>query len=89
MRAYTLLTMACISGIAFCGQAAAAEAGKPANAPANDPNQIVCHTTGAPTGSRIGSARECHPAKEWETRQQEHQHALTSLQMHSLTGAPR
>jgi hypothetical protein len=53
-------------------------------APSNDPDQIVCHTMGAPTGSRIGASRECHSAKDWEMRRLEHQRAVNSQQLHSL-----
>jgi len=60
-----------------------------ANAPADDPNQIICETMGASSGSRIGGARECHTKKEWDMRRQEHQRALISQQNHALMGAPR
>ena len=98
MRAYILLGMICLGGAAL-GQPALAQQqtdaqqqGAPlqaVDAPANDPNQIVCHTVGASSGSRIGGSRECHTLKEWDARQREHQRALTSLQLHSLESAPR
>ena len=98
MRATILFGMICLSGGAF-GTSALAQQQSDAqqqsapfqrvDAPASDPNQIVCHTMGASSGSRIGGSRECHTQKEWDMQRQEHQRALVSQQNHALMGAPR
>jgi hypothetical protein len=91
MRVYILLGTICLACMAVGTVAEAAQTVpfQEADSAASDPNQIVCHETGAPTGSRIGPARECHTAKEWEARREEHQRALVSQQNHALMGAPR
>ena len=36
-----------------------------------DADRVVCHIGPAPTGSRLGSTRECHTQREWDRIQQE------------------
>ena len=98
MRARILVGMICLGSSAiFPAQADPAAQSQPTqtqsfqavDAPADDPNQIICRTMGATSGSRIGGARACHTRKEWEMQRQEHQRALINQQNHALMGAPR
>lgn len=60
----------------------------PAAAPAatdSDLDQVVCHTGAAPTGSRLGSHRECHTQREWDRMRQEQQSALVRTQTQITT----
>ena len=90
MRKLVLMGTACLLGASVVAKADPASTPSQTTpfpvvaAPADDPNQIVCHTMGAPTGSRIGASRECHRAKDWEIRRLEHQRAVNSQQLHSL-----
>jgi hypothetical protein len=60
----------------------AATAGQTAST-ADDPdlNRIVCRQGTAPTGSRLGGARECHSKREWDRLQTEQQQELSRQQI--------
>jgi len=54
-----------------------------------DLDRIVCKSGPPPTGSRLGSTRECHTQREWDLRQQEQQQELTRQQINrGITGGP-
>jgi hypothetical protein len=69
--------------------APAAGVSAPAAAAADtDMDRVVCHTSAAPTGTRLGSHRECHSQREWDRRQQEEQNLLTKMQVqHASPGS--
>ena len=58
----------------------------PASAPASDPDQIICKSQAAPTGSRLGGHRECHTQKEWDAQQQDSRKNLEDAQTRGLQG---
>ena len=69
--------------------APAAPAATPAPAPdANAPNldEVICRTSPAPTGSRLGGGRECRTRREWNQMQHDAQDSARQQQMMSLTG---
>jgi cytochrome c5 len=47
---------------------------------ASNSDEVVCRMTPPMTGSRLGGARECHTAREWNRRQQESQDTLMKAQ---------
>lgn len=53
---------------------------------APSPDEVVCRMSPPETGSRIGGARECHTAREWDRRQQEAQRILQASQRMGLQG---
>lgn len=53
---------------------------------ASDPDEVVCRMTPPATGSRLGGARECQTAREWDRRRQESQRILESSQRSGLQG---
>ena len=64
--------------------AAPAVAGAPSTAPAPvadaDADKVVCHIGPAPTGTRLGSTRECHTQREWDRIRQEQANMVSSHQ---------
>jgi len=56
--------------------AAAAAPAAPASAGTSDPNKIVCKSMPAPTGTRIGSQRQCMTQAQWDQKEQQDQQAL-------------
>jgi cytochrome c5 len=46
----------------------------------SDLDEVVCRMTPPATGSRLGGARECHTAREWNRRQQNSQDTLMKSQ---------
>jgi cytochrome c5 len=46
----------------------------------SDLDEVVCRMTPPATGSRLGGARECHTAREWNRRQQNSQDTLMKAQ---------
>lgn len=54
-----------------------------------DPNRIVCHMSAAPTGSRLGSSRECHTQRQWDEMHQQQKQTVNDMQSKGLTtGVP-
>jgi Spy/CpxP family protein refolding chaperone len=60
--------------------AAPAPAAQPA-APAEDPNEIICHAGEPIVGSRFPGPRICHTRKQWDQIKQDSQEALFHQQM--------
>lgn len=52
----------------------------------SNPDEVVCRMTPPMTGTRLGGARECHTAREWERRQRESQRILEGSQRSGLQG---
>jgi hypothetical protein len=50
-------------------------------APADDPNEMVCHAGAPILGSRFPGPRICHTRKEWEQIRRDSQDALFHIQM--------
>src|ERR1700753_3775350 len=73
VRKFGLLLVS-VAGLAICGTSAMADPATPAPDPTQasgaaseaDMNKIVCRQMGAPTGSRLGSRRECKTQREWD-----------------------
>jgi hypothetical protein len=55
--------------------------GKPANP---DADKMVCRSMDPPTGSRLGSRRECHTQAEWDERSREDQAKTNQIQEHGF-----
>jgi hypothetical protein len=53
-----------------------------ADAPANDPNKVICKNVKPPTGTRIGSARNrqriCQTRADWEQQEADAQAAAAN-----------
>jgi hypothetical protein len=47
----------------------------------NGGDQVVCRTSAAATGTRLGAVRECHSQREWDRMRQEEQNQLTRVQI--------
>lgn len=62
---------------------AAADATSPVatDSQANDLDRIVCKSGPPPTGTLIGTGRECHTQREWDRRMHEQQQELTRQQI--------
>jgi hypothetical protein len=60
--------------------AAAPAAVAPAAAPAEDPNKVVCRNAEAPTGSRLGTRRECKTQKEWDDARLQSERDVSHMQ---------
>jgi len=62
---------------------ATAPAAAPATqaAPADDPNEIICHAGEPELGSRFPGPRTCHTRREWDQIQRDSQDALIHQQM--------
>ncbi|HKD23410.1 MAG TPA: hypothetical protein VKB71_15445 [Rhizomicrobium sp.] len=65
--------------------AAPATTAQPA-APAEDPNERICHNGEPILGSRFPGPRVCHTRKEWAQIQQDSQNALYHQQMERSSG---
>jgi hypothetical protein len=64
----------------------ATQTGATAQAPTNSNlDQVVCHVGAAPTGSRLGSHRECHTQREWDRMRQDEQSSLVRTQTQITT----
>ena len=50
----------------------------------NNPDEVVCRMSPPATGSRLGGARECHTAREWNRRLEDDQRILATTQQHGL-----
>jgi hypothetical protein len=83
-----------VSAIGFVAWSPAvfAEPAAPVQAPPStqaaaspDQDRIVCRVMGPPTGSRLGSRRECKTQKEWDYIQKEQQDRITQMQQRALT----
>jgi hypothetical protein len=77
-----------LTSVAFADPATPAPAPAAATQPANDPNQIVCKTEAAPTGSRLGAKRTCATQHDWDVRMRESQQATFNQEMKGLAGGP-
>lgn len=55
-------------------------------APAEDPNEIICRQSAAPTGSRLGATRTCQTRREWEQAHQDAQDQLKNIDVKSSYG---
>jgi hypothetical protein len=53
---------------------------------AESPDEIICHTMAAPTGSLIGAHRECHSRREWEQQREQAQQEINNAQQVGRTG---
>jgi hypothetical protein len=53
---------------------------------ASDPDEVMCKSSPAPTGSRLGGSRECHTQREWDNRMRESQRITSGNQMMGLQG---
>jgi alpha-beta hydrolase superfamily lysophospholipase len=58
----------------------AAPAAAPVQAVSADADKVVCHVGPAPTGSRLGSTRECHTQREWDRMRQEQSNMVSGRQ---------
>jgi hypothetical protein len=67
---------------ATASSASATSTAAPASA---DGDEIVCQTGPAPTGTRLGSSRECHTKREWDRMRNEAQNRLTQQQIQITT----
>jgi len=86
-------TQAVADDTAAPAAAAATAAAAPATpAPTtSDPNKIVCKSLPAPTGTRLGSRRQCLSQAEWDEKERQDQQALMhdqsqGFQMHTGSG---
>jgi hypothetical protein len=70
-----------ISSAPVLAQTAPAAAPAALAAPADDPNEVICHAGEAPIGSRFPGPRICHTRKEWAQIQKDSQDALFHQQM--------
>lgn len=77
-----VLASASIGANAFADPGQSDGAAQPAG---SDPNQIVCKTTSAPVGSRLGGGRVCLPRHEWDDRTKQAQDALVHQQLSGRT----
>jgi hypothetical protein len=55
-------------------------------APAEDPDEIICRQSAAPTGSRLGATRTCQTRREWEQAHQDAQDQLKNIDIKSSYG---
>lgn len=77
-----------LAGLAGTALAQSAGPSPAASSTDNDPNRIVCHSTPAPTGTRIGAGRECHTQKQWDEMRQQDQQTLNSVQLKGMATRP-
>ena len=66
---------------------AAAPAAAAATVQSAEADKVVCHVGPAPTGSRLGSTRECHTQREWDRIRQEQSNIVANSQ-HSMGCGP-
>ncbi len=69
------------------GSVADTTSAQTATQPAVDADKTVCRTMPPPTGSRIGTRRECHTQGEWDQMQRQNQQEIQRAQSTSLTSA--
>lgn len=77
---FLALTVATLPSLAFADAAAQ----NPAPTVVSDPDAIVCKSTPSPTGTRLGSGRECHPQRDWDQREKDARKAVEDKQIHGL-----
>jgi hypothetical protein len=53
-------------------------------APTSNPDEVVCKSLPAPTGSRLGVRRECHTQHEWDDIHAQAQKNLDESQMRGM-----
>jgi len=56
------------SAAAYAEEPTAAPADAAQATPSSDLDKMVCKSMDPPTGSRLGSRRECHTQREWDDR---------------------
>jgi hypothetical protein len=66
------------------GAALAEPTPAPAGDVQNDLNRIVCKSTSAPTGTRLGAGRTCRTQREWDEIRKQDEAALKDLQTKGL-----
>jgi hypothetical protein len=66
--------------------AAAPTATEQQAAPADDPNEIICHAGEPIVGSRFPTGRVCHTRKEWDQIRRDSQQELYREQMQRASG---
>jgi hypothetical protein len=59
-----------------------------AQAPASDPDEIVCRANQVMTGTRIPSGRICHTRREWDKMQEESKMMVQQQQATGLMNSP-
>lgn len=67
---------------------AAPDAATPAAAPTAEADRVVCRMNPAPTGSRLGSSRECHTQRQWDQMRQEQQSNVSGMQSRGMESGP-
>jgi hypothetical protein len=86
--AVALMTWA---GVALAGPdtaAAPASAAVSTSAAATeDQDRVVCRMSPAPTGSRLGSSRECHTQKQWDMMHQQAQENVNNMQLQGMSSS--
>jgi hypothetical protein len=88
MRSLVLVGMI-VGTVASAASAFAQSAPTPSPAAATeDPDRVVCHMSPAPTGSRLGSSRECHTQKQWDQMRLQQQQNVNGMQMQGLNSQP-
>jgi hypothetical protein len=88
MRSFVLLGMI-VGTVASAASAFAQSAPTPSPAAATeDPDRVVCHMGPAPTGSRLGSSRECHTQKQWDQMRLQQQQNVNNMQVQGLSSQP-
>ena len=65
---------------------AAPQATQQPAAPADDPNEVVCHAGQPIVGSRFPTGRVCHTRREWDQIQKDSQAELFRQQMERSSG---
>ncbi len=83
MRIFAIAMSGAVSML-IMGAALAEPAPAPASDVQNDLNRIVCKSTPAPTGTRLGAGRTCRTQREWDEIQKQDQAALKDLQLKGL-----
>ncbi len=63
------------------GPSAATTSPAASDTQSSDLDRIVCKSGPPPTGTRIGTGRECHTQREWDRRMHEQQQELTRQQI--------
>ena len=74
---------ASLAGLIGVGAPALAQI-PPVDAAKPDPNAIVCHTSAAAIGSRLGARRICATRVQWEHYHHDSPDALTYSQTHTF-----
>jgi hypothetical protein len=84
------------AGVALADPDAATSAPAPAAtavapapvASAEDADRVICRMSPAPTGSRLGSSRECHTQKQWDMMHQQAQENVNNMQVRGMASGP-